>query len=61
MKRLIIILSFLFTLVLAGVIYGKYGQTDEAETVTAEEVYPYYVPMPDFIPDPMHGFPLPLI
>jgi len=61
MKKLIVILSLLFTLILAGILYGKYGQSDEVENVTAEEIYMNpYPAMPDFIPAPMPGFPLPL-
>lgn len=62
MKKLIIILSLVFTLILAGVLHSKYGQPDEVENLMAEEAYMnlYPYPMPDFIPDPMPGFPLPL-
>jgi len=51
MKKTIIILSILFTVILAGVLYGTNQQPDEVEIVTAEQVY-------DFIPDPMTDFPL---
>lgn len=51
MKKIIVILSISVTLILAGVLYGTNQQTDEVETVTAEQVY-------DFIPDPMNGYPL---
>ena len=62
MKKLIIILSLLFTLILAGILYGKYVQQDEVEKVTLEEVYmdSHPNPMSNYIPDPMPGFPLPL-
>ncbi len=51
MKKTIIILSVLFTLILAGVLCGTHDQPDEIEIVTAVQVY-------DFIPGPVIGFPL---
>jgi len=49
MKKIIITLSVLLTLGLAGVLYATQGQTDERETVTLEQVYEsqYPVSMPD--------------
>jgi len=60
MKKLIIILSVLFTLMIAGVLYGKNKQPDWVGTMTAEELYMHQFPdsMPDVILDPMVGFPL---
>jgi flagellar basal body-associated protein FliL len=51
MKKIIIILSVLVTLSLAGALYGTQDRSDEGETVILEQVY-------DFIPDPMPSFPL---
>jgi len=60
MKKKIIILSVLFTLILAGVLYGAHLQLSKVETVTAEQVYmgQYPNPMPDVILVPMTGYPL---
>ena len=59
MKK-IIILSILFTLSMAGVLYGLLLQPDELETVTGKQVYvdqsPYQIS--EFIVDPAPGFPL---
>lgn len=51
MKKTIIILSILFTLILAGVLYGTHDQPDEVEIVTAKQVY-------DFTPGPVTVVPL---
>jgi len=51
MKNIIIILSILFTLSLAGVLYGIILQPDEGESVTAD----YYVYMNQY-PDPLPDF-----
>jgi len=58
MKRLIIILSILLTLTLAGILHGRLAQPDEVETVRAEQtsMNRFPDPMPDVIPDPMAGF-----
>ena len=59
MKKTIIILGVLFTLSLAGVLYGKLVQPDEEKAVTAEQVYMNQFPaMPEFIIEPMAGFPM---
>ena len=60
MKKTIIILSILFTIILAGVLYGTHDQPEEVKTVTAEHVYMNQFPhqMPDVILHPMTGFPL---
>ena len=49
MKKIIITLSVLLTLSIAGILYATQGQTNERETVTLEQVYEsqYPVPMPD--------------
>jgi len=51
MKKIIITLSVLLTLSLAGILYATQGQTDERETVTLEQVYKsqYPVSMPQVI------------
>jgi len=60
MKKIIIILSILFTFILVGGLYGTLTQPDEVETVTVEQVYmnQFPDPMPDMILHPMCGFPL---
>ena len=59
MKK-IIILSVVFTFILAGVLYATYKQPDEAENVKAEQVYmnQFPDPMPNVIPYPMVSFPV---
>jgi len=59
MKKIIIILSVLFTLILAGGLYNTLAQLDEVEIVTTD----YYAymnqfpdPMPDFVPGPAPDF-----
>ena len=49
MKKILITLSVLLTLSLAGILYSTQGQTDERKTVTLEQVYEsqYPVSMPD--------------
>ena len=58
MKTIIIILSVLFTLTIAGVLYGKNKQSEWVETMTAEELYTHQFQdsMPEVILDPMAGF-----
>ena len=60
MKRTIIILSIVFSLSVAGVLYGNHNKADERETVLLEEAYTAQFPdqMPEVIMDPMVGFPL---
>ena len=60
MKKLIIILSVLLILMIAGVLYGRNKQPDWVETMTAEEVYMTQFPdsMSNVVIDPMVGFPL---
>ena len=50
MKKIIIILSVLLTLALAGILYGTSDQPDKEKTMTAEQVY-----MNQF-PDPIPSF-----
>ena len=49
MKKIIITLSILSTLSIAGVLYATQGQSNQKETVTLEQVYKsqYPVPMPE--------------
>ena len=51
MKKIIITLSVLLTLSLAGILYATQGQSDEREAVTLKQVYEsqYPVPMPQVI------------
>ena len=53
MKKIIVILSILLTLSLAGILYGTHNQPEEVEIVTAEQAYDFipYVqdPTPDFM------------
>ena len=60
MKKIIIALSVLLALSLAGILYGTPDQPDEEGMVTVEEMYMSEIPdqMPDVIVDPMVGFPL---
>ena len=56
MKKTIIILSILFTLSVAGILYGNHGQSDERETVSVEEAYT--TQFPEIILNPMGGYPV---
>ena len=51
MKKIVITLSVLFTLSLAGVLYATQGKSNEGKTVTLEQVYKsqYPVQMPQVI------------
>ena len=51
MKKTIIILSVLFTLMIAGVLYGKNKQSEWVETMTADPCQVYMTQFPDPIPD----------
>ena len=57
MKKLIIIVSLLLSLVVAGVLYGTHDKSEKVETVKVdqEEMNPYPEQMPDVILDPMTG------
>ena len=60
MKKMIIILSVLVAISLAGILYGTQGKSDKEETVTAEQVYmdQYPDPMPNIILYPIPGISL---
>ena len=60
MKKIIITLSVLLILSIAGVLYGTPEQPNEEGMVTIEEMYMSELPdqMPNVIVDPMVGFPL---
>ena len=60
MKKIIITLSVLLALSLAGILYSAPDQSNEEEMVTVEEMYMSEFPdqMPDVIMNPMVGFPL---
>ena len=60
MKRTIIILITVLTLSVAGVLFGNNLQSDEREAVSWEEGYMAQYPsqLPDFILDPMVGYPV---
>ena len=51
MKKIIITLSVLLTLSLAGILYATQGRSDEEKTLTLEQVYKsqYSVQMPQVI------------
>ena len=51
MKKILITLSVLLTLSLAGILYATQGKSDEEKTVTLEQVYKsqYPVSMPNVI------------
>jgi hypothetical protein len=51
MKKLIIILSVLFTLMIAGVLYGKNKQPDWVKIMTVDPCPVYMTQFPDPIPD----------
>ena len=46
MKRIIITLSVLLTLSLAGILYATQGQSDERKTVSLDQVYKSQYPAP---------------
>ena len=56
MKKIIITLSIVFTLSVAGILYGNHGQSDERETVSVEEAYT--AQFPEIMLDPMVGYPV---
>jgi len=60
MKKIIITLSVLLALSLAGILYATPDQPDKEGMVTIEEMYMSDLPdqMPNVIVDPMVGFPL---
>ena len=56
MKKMIIILCVLFTLILTGTLYGTKQEAQEEETRIPEQAYMKY--LPDIVIDPMVGFTL---
>ena len=60
MKKLIITLSIMFTLSVAGILYGSHVQSDGRETVSLEEVYAAQFPaqLPEIVLDPLVGSPV---
>ena len=60
MKKILIILSVLVALSLAGVLFATQDRSGEGETVSIEEAYTAQFPdqMPEVILHPMVGFPL---
>ena len=57
MKKAAIILSIVCTVLVAGILYGNYGEPPEERTVSLEEVYTAQFPasMPELVIDPMIG------
>ena len=60
MKKIIVILSLIFTIIVAGGLYGTVSQLDKEETVSLEQGYmnQFPDPMPDVALVPMTGHPL---
>jgi len=60
MKKILILLSILLTLIFTGVLYGINQKTEEVKIVQADQSDTNQPPdqWPDVIPDPMVGFPL---
>ena len=60
MKKIIVILSVLVALSLAGILYGTQDKSEEKETVSLEEAYRAQFPeqVSDMVVDPMIGFPV---
>jgi uncharacterized protein YxeA len=60
MKKIVILLSILLTLIFTGVLYGINQKTEEVKIVQADQSGTNQPPgqWPDVIPDPMVGFPL---
>ena len=56
MKKLIIVLSVLFTLIFVGVLHGINQQSAEVETVEQVYMNQFPDPMPDVSLGPMPGF-----
>lgn len=58
MKRTVLILSIIFTILIATVLYGNYGEPPDEEKVPLKAVYSAQFPesMPDVVIDPMVGF-----
>jgi len=60
MKKIIVILSIVLTLFLAGILYGTHRETAEREPLRTASVEKDYLPeaMPEVIIDPMVSVPL---
>ena len=60
MKKIIIILTLLCILVLAGGLYNTLAQLSavESETASHANMNPFLYEMPDVVVDPMPGIPL---
>jgi len=60
MKKIIIVLTVLFTPFLSGVLCGTHDKSDEVHTMTMEQIYKsqYPVQMPDVVLTPMTCFPI---
>ena len=60
MKKILILLSILLTLIFAGVLYGTNQKSEEVKIVQADQSDTNQPPdqMPKLIPNPMVGFPL---
>ena len=58
MKKILIILSLLVALSLAGILYATQDRSDARDAVSVEEAYKAQFPdqMPDVVMDPMIGF-----
>jgi len=53
-----IVLLIVFTLSLAGILYGKNAQSDERKRVDMEQVYSHYFPgeLPELLLEPLPSF-----
>jgi len=60
MKKIIITLSILFTLSLAGILYGNHVQSYKRETVSLEEAYAaqFSEQLPEIVFGPLVGYPV---
>jgi len=60
MKTIIIILSVLLAMSLAGILYGTKEMADKRESISIEEAYNANStePMPPVVPEPMNSFPV---
>lgn len=60
MKKLVLILTLLITLVLAGFLYATHTKPDEPETARVSYMHMDCIPdpMPNIVIDPMVGMPM---
>ena len=58
MKKTIIILGILFTLIFVGILYGTQKRISEKPNITLEQAStsPYYYQMPNIVMNPMMGY-----